>query len=128
MLAALCFQVGTGLFSSDEYYFGPLAGWVEKDVISNMTFLHQRSFEVLKILIAVHILAIALYRLVKKEYLTMAMFTGRKSPAELTEPYVSHKGDRLWPAVILLLVAALLVYIVVAWMAKPVPLDESFLF
>ena len=78
MLAVLLFQTGSGLFSSDDYYYGPLAGLIDKGLVAKLTNLHHLNFDIITALIAIHIVAILLYRLYKKEHLVGAMFTGKK--------------------------------------------------
>jgi len=78
MLAVLIFQTGTGLFSSDDYYFGPLAGLIDESWVARLTNLHHLNFDLITVLIVVHIIAIAFYRFRKKEHLVGAMFHGKK--------------------------------------------------
>lgn len=80
LIAAVLFQVTTGLLSSDENtfiyngYLNNLAG----DAGADFRKLHMLFFNVLLGLIGVHVLAVLLYRLVKKHNLVVPMLTGYK--------------------------------------------------
>lgn len=126
MLCALIAQVATGLFSSDDYLYGPLAGLVEQSTIEYLTNLHHQNFELIKILIALHIVAIALYRLLKKEALTAAMVTGRKNLKAITEPLEEISSSKILLALLVLASSVLLVYLVTIVLAEPVPLDNFY--
>jgi cytochrome b len=78
MLLFILIQVSTGLFSTDDYYFGPLNSLVSDAVATTITKIHHFNSDIIIGLIALHILAIVFYRLYKKERLVGAMFSGRK--------------------------------------------------
>ena len=88
MLAALAAQVGTGLFSSTDYGdAGPLSEWIGSDASHRLTTLHGTLFYVLLGLIALHVVAIVAYALVKRHDLVRPMVTGRKRlPATMRQP------------------------------------------
>lgn len=72
-------QAVTGLFATDDIlYSGPLTGYVGSEMERTMTRLHTRIFDVLLILVTLHVAAIAAYRLVRGERLLIAMITGYK--------------------------------------------------
>ena len=79
MLVALLVQVATGLVQIDDEDFieGPLAGLVGYDIGVLAHDVHEASFKVLLALIALHLLAIAWYRLVRRRALVRPMITGR---------------------------------------------------
>lgn len=82
MLAALAVQAGTGLYANDDILTeGPLAGTVGKATSDTLTAIHNLNALVLYALIAIHVAAIALYHIVKKQNLIAAMITGRKTLA-----------------------------------------------
>ena len=71
-------QVGTGLFTTDEIFFsGPLASLVSSDMQEQLSDLHELNFDVLLVVIALHVLAIAVYRL-KGVRLLPAMLHGKR--------------------------------------------------
>jgi cytochrome b len=79
MLAALCVQASTGLFANDDILTeGPLAHWISKGSSDLLTQVHHINKDALMVLIAVHILAVAFYFLVKHENLLTPMITGYK--------------------------------------------------
>ncbi len=80
MLLALCAQAGTGLFADDDISSeGPLAQFVDHATSRRITGLHHRIFWVLAALAALHVCAIATYRLVRRQDLVGPMITGRKT-------------------------------------------------
>ncbi|RUO60573.1 cytochrome b/b6 domain-containing protein [Pseudidiomarina insulisalsae] len=77
----LAMQLGTGLFATDEIFFsGPLASLVSSDWQNQLTDLHRLNFVVLATVIAIHILAVLLYRL-KGISLIAAMIHGKRDGA-----------------------------------------------
>jgi cytochrome b len=79
MLAALLVQVATGLFANDDIFTeGPLASWVSKAVSDTLTRVHLVNRQVLVVLVALHLAAIAVYFL-RGENLVTPMITGRKA-------------------------------------------------
>lgn len=80
LLLVLGAQVGTGLFSDDEIaFFGPLTGLVSGDTVSLATWYHKNLGKPLLIgLVALHVLAVGYYRVIKRRDLVQAMLTGDK--------------------------------------------------
>ena len=72
MMLAILLQASTGLFNSDDYYFGPLSGLIDKKLAACLSSIHQLNFDLLKLLIATHIIAILYYKFYKKENLSKA--------------------------------------------------------
>lgn len=86
MLASLCVQVGTGLFSNDDILTeGPLVFLIGKDLSDRLTALHHANKWILIGLVAVHVLAVAFYGLVKRENLVTPMVSGHKKWPEKAE-------------------------------------------
>lgn len=85
LLALVAVQATTGLFTSDDILSeGPLAHLVSAKTVSLLSGLHRIGFKVLLAFIAVHLAAVAFYRLVKKDDLIQAMISGEKSvPADV---------------------------------------------
>ena len=83
LLACVLAQTVTGLFSSDEIDTdGPLAALVSGYTVKLMTRLHHTMENVLLVLIALHVAAVLLYLLVRKDDLITPMITGRKRLAD----------------------------------------------
>lgn len=80
MLLALVVQVGLGLFAIDEdaLYEGPLSHLVSYDTARILAHRHETIFWVLVALIALHVLAVLYYLVVKRDDLVTPMVTGRR--------------------------------------------------
>ena len=79
LLAVLLLQAGTGLFANDDILTeGPLAKLVSKDASDWLTGIHEANFNLLLVLVALHIAAALFYFFVKGENLILPMITGRK--------------------------------------------------
>lgn len=64
LLVLLLLQFVSGLLASDGFFYeGPLARVVGSDLAEQMTDVHELIFDLLVIAVAIHILAIVLYRL-----------------------------------------------------------------
>lgn len=114
LLGMLALQVGSGLFSDDEIAFaGPLTRFVSGDWVGLATGLHKEVGQYLVMtLVALHLLAIAFYGVVKKLSLVRPMITGDKT---VTTPVISARDDamsRLMALAILLLCSAVTAWIV----------------
>lgn len=112
MLVAVAIQVGLGLVAQDEdgIYAGPLAGLVSSDTSDSAREIHELWFYVVLGLIALHVLAIAYYRLSGRK-LTKPMITGKAEIAPGTEPM---RPAKWWVAILCLAVAFVLARWVVA--------------
>jgi len=88
LLAFLVFQALTGLFSNDDIFFdGPLAGVVGKDLSDVITGLHHQLFEILMILIGVHVAAVIVHWVFKRDNLIRPMVSGvKKFKSDTTAP------------------------------------------
>jgi cytochrome b len=104
MLGAIAVQVGLGLFAIDEDGLneGPLAHFVSMDAAEEIAALHEDWFDVLLILIVLHIAAILFYRLVLGKRLVGPMLTGRGAIDPETEPM---RPGKCWIALLCLLAA-----------------------
>ncbi len=80
LLLVMVVQVVTGLFAVDidGIESGPLSDRVSFDAGRWAAELHEVSFTVLQVLIAVHILAVLFYLLYKRDNLIAPMITGRR--------------------------------------------------
>ncbi|PWB58350.1 MAG: hypothetical protein C3F18_02710 [Nitrosomonadales bacterium] len=83
LLAMLALQGVTGLFASDEVLGGgPLRHLVSERLGEILTELHEGSFNVLIMLVVVHVASILAHRLFKGEDLVRPMLTGYKESGE----------------------------------------------
>lgn len=78
LLLSLTVQFTTGLFATDEVFVeGPLYAYVSSDTADWMTWLHKKNFDLLLLLIGLHVAAVLLH-MVKGDALLGAMFTGKR--------------------------------------------------
>lgn len=112
LLAALLVQVGSGLlaYNTDAFIGGPLTHLVPEAIGTQALAVHHISFTVLEIVVALHVLAVLLYAVVKRHNLVRPMITGKKRlPATTPAP---RMASSLLAAAILI-VAAVLVWVLV---------------
>ena len=74
---------------NDIDFFGPLFNLVDQSMSDRLTGFHQLFAKVLLVLLAVHVVAIIFYVLIKKDNLVKPMITGWK---EVTEGKSAVKG------------------------------------
>jgi cytochrome b len=88
MLLLLLFQVGTGLFSAvqDDGAYGPLSSRIADAQSEQIAHIHMAAVNVLLAVIGLHVLAIIIYALLKRQNLLMPMLTGRKRLPATTRP------------------------------------------
>jgi cytochrome b len=100
MLALLCLQVGTGLFADDDVATtGPLGQFVSRTTRRQLTGVHVRLFWLLLALIALHVAAVAAYKIVKRKNLVSPMITGWTTDAP-SDSAVPRMG-RFWLALLI---------------------------
>lgn len=113
LLLCVLVQALTGLFANDDIVNeGPLFHWVSKETSDLLTTVHKYNFEVLLVLIAIHVSAQLFYVMYKSSNLITPMLTGtRKRGASVgrEEGRAANRGL----AVALLLAAACAVYLLV---------------
>lgn len=104
LLLAVAAQVATGLFQTDEdgLVEGPLAHLVSFDTADSMRELHEAIFDVLLVLVAIHVAAILFYRLVFGRRLLKPMITGRAMLDPAAEPM---RPGKWWVAALCLATA-----------------------
>jgi cytochrome b len=104
LLGVTALQVVSGLFNSDDDGLneGPLAPLVSNLFADAAHEVHDIAFNVLQILIILHIAAILFYRLVLGKKLVGPMISGKAALDPDTEPMRPGRG---WLAIVCLLVA-----------------------
>jgi cytochrome b len=104
MTLLLAAQVGLGLINSDEDGLaeGPLAHLVGFDTNEFAHEWHDKLFDVLLVLIALHVAAILFYRIALGKKLTKPMITGRSALDPKAEPM---RRGKWWVALLCLAVA-----------------------
>lgn len=80
MLLLLLLQAGLGLFTIDVYAIeaGPLATYVSLDTGRRIAGLHEAVFNLLCLLVVLHVAAVLGYLILKRENLVLPMLTGVK--------------------------------------------------
>jgi len=113
MLLALALQAATGLFATDDIATqGPFYSLVSEAIAGRLTALHRFNAGVIVALVALHILAVLFYLIVKQENLVTPMITGRK-------PWEDHVDSKMnavqssWLALIVALLCAAGIYFLV---------------
>ncbi|UEM23317.1 cytochrome b/b6 domain-containing protein [Skermanella mucosa] len=115
LLLILAVQVGSGLFTSDDILVdGPLVAHAGSAVVKLLSTVHRLAFNLILAMVAVHIVVIVAYLLLRGENLVRPMLTGRKIvPGGITvEP--PRQAGLLPAALIAFMAAALVVTLVTA--------------
>lgn len=112
MVALILFvfvQVATGLFAFSRRGAGPFAEQIPQSVARSIGGIHEALFNVLMVLIVVHIAGVIAESLLGKENLIRAMITGRKMLAadEADRESTSGAGGNAGPLGLALVLAAL---------------------
>lgn len=115
ILGALITQVSLGLFASDTdgLESGPLSRYVSYEVSKDAGDLHEDFFNVLLVLIGLHIAAIVFYLVIKRTNLIGPMFTGKRSAANAEGPAAGIAPVPLWRFAIGVALALAAVWLVV---------------
>jgi len=112
LLAVLLAQASTGLFSNDGLRFsGPLSLLVSADLSDWLTQMHSLIFNVILVLIWLHLVAVGFYYLVKGENLVGPMLTGQKHRAHVPEGLTLAFTHPVIAVLLLLLSAAIAAWI-----------------
>jgi cytochrome b len=114
LLGLMLIQAATGLFTNDEIFnVGPLYGYVSNDVSLWLTQLHKDLFNWILVAVGLHVAAVLLYVIFKKENLVKAMITGKK-PNKAYEGAHHIDSSKVWLALVLIvIVSAVLAAIIV---------------
>jgi len=110
MLLVLFAQVGTGLLANNEDSFveGPLSHLVGSEWGAWALKQHRRVFTAIQVTVALHILAILAYALLKRHDLVRPMITGKKRlPAATPQPRLRSP----WLALAILALCAAVVWL-----------------
>jgi cytochrome b len=116
MISTLLAQAILGLFSSDDYFFGPLSGLVSAEVIAQISELHLLNSNTVFVVIGLHVLAIIYYKIIKREPLTSAMLSGNKELPESDTMPESNVASRLLALAVIILCATLVYYLATAFL------------
>jgi cytochrome b len=88
LLALLLVQAVTGLASNDDVLTeGPYATWIGKDRSDWISHIHDINFTIIEVFVALHILAVLAYAVLKRQDLVRPMITGKKRlPGNMRAP------------------------------------------
>ncbi|MDE2403709.1 MAG: cytochrome b/b6 domain-containing protein [Sphingomonadales bacterium] len=117
LLLLLLAQVGTGLFAqdTDALYPGPLNSLVDYDTADRLAHFHHLIFKLLLLTVAIHVAAIAFYRL-RGRNLILPMLTG-------ADPAVDPAVEPLAPAgIVRFAIAAIAAAALAWWVSKGAPI------
>jgi cytochrome b len=111
MLVLIGVQTGTGLFSNDDGDTeGPLMHLVSKEQSDWLSHIHHLNFIAIEVAIALHVLAIIAYAVLKRQNLVRPMVTGTKlMPVGAAAPRLVRP---VWAAVTLALAVGVVVWVV----------------
>jgi cytochrome b len=124
MLVLMAIQAGTGLFTTDAVIWaGPYNPSVSEGTASILSTVHYWNFNVIIAMVVLHIAAILFYAFYKKQNLVVPMWHGHK-PAALVPEHEAISGSQLFKALVVSLVAAGLVYWLLAH--APVASDNTY--
>ncbi len=100
LLGLLTAQVSLGLFAQDEDAIesGPLSYLVSYEGADAAREWHHSLFDVLLVLVGIHVFAIAFYLFYKRDNLVKPMITGKK---HFAKPVVAMESAPLWRTVVI---------------------------
>jgi cytochrome b len=116
MIGLLLLQAGLGLFAVDEYGIesGPLATHVSFETGRRVAALHATVFNLLMLLICVHVVAVLAHFIFKRENLISPMLTGVKKGLSGEPPALSFSTT--WHALLAVALSALAVLALISTM------------
>lgn len=111
LLLLVLAQAVTGLFTNDLItYVGPLGELVPESLSERLTSLHKIMSNVILAAVGLHIVAVAVYFLWKKQNLVRPMLTGRRDDlADASLPPLADRAPPLWRALTVVAVAVVVV-------------------
>lgn len=119
-LLFLCaLQAFSGLFTNDEIMFkGALSSLIDVDLSLWITSIHKQMAWVLMAFVALHVLAIVLYKIIKKDNLVIPMITGKKT---LSDDFAqNYQAAPIWVWIVAILFSCLVLYLALGcWIPEP---------
>lgn len=110
MLLLIGLQAISGLFVTDEIFSeGPYYTAVNTSVKDVMAFVHFNLFNLLLVVVGLHITAVFVYQCYKKQNLISAMFNGKKRVTD-----TAIHSSKILRALLVLALVAIAVYLLVA--------------
>ena len=119
LLASIGLQAFTGLFTSDDIVWaGPYNSAVSSALADKMGAIHHENYEILLVLVGLHLAAIIYYAIWKRQRLVPAMVTGLK-PAKEVPAGEAIPGSQLLKALIVALLCTAAVTVLVKKAPEP---------
>ena len=116
LLLLIAAQAATGLFATDDIFNdGPLNRLVSNNLADTLTGWHHLIFNLLLGAAALHVLAVVLYLLVKRDNLVWPMVTGRKPGAGLHHVQIERRVPG-WRACVVAAISVAAVWALVEWL------------
>jgi cytochrome b len=112
LMAALAVIVATGLFSASRRLVGPFADAIPSGMARAMAEIHEVAFNVLLVLVTIHVLGVVADMVLNRENLIGAMWYGRKS-VDAAAARAERPLAPLWSAIL----AAAVGVAAMAWLA-----------
>jgi cytochrome b len=111
LLITILIQGITGLFANDEIFnLGPLYAYINDDLSLQLTSLHRQLFYWILGAVTLHILAVIVHVIVKRDNIIKSMFTGKKNVpaaeaegASLPDDQVAIGSSKIWRAFVILI-------------------------
>ncbi len=120
LLTVILIQGVTGLFTNDEIFnVGPLYAYISDELSLQLTSLHRQLFYWILGAIALHILAVVLHVVLKRENIIKAMFTGKKNVMlgeenlQAADDKTSFGSSKTWLAIVIVVVLSALLAAVI---------------
>lgn len=114
LIAVLLLQAMTGLFANDGLRFhGPLALLVSEETSTRLTGLHGTIFNIILILVWLHVVAVGFYLFVQRDNLIKPMLTGRKHKKHVPDGWNITLAQPYLAVLILALAAGLVFWLTV---------------
>ncbi len=125
MLFVIGLQTLSGLFNNDDYFFGALNYLATDTLEKYFHLIHQWNFDLIVLVIAVHIMAIIFYRVYKNQHLSSAMIHGKKlgSPESLSVKHARKTTTLIVAAIVFTLCAGGVFLLATALPEPPVASD-----
>ncbi len=122
MLLVLLVQAVLGLFSTDDYFYGPLSGLVGDETRAYLSSLHLSNVNLIYALLSLHVLAVLFYQFVKKQPLVQAMLNGKKPNTVGNNK--SFKPTHIWLALLSIMISVAVVYYLATAYTDQIPSGE----
>lgn len=110
-LLVIALQAISGLFMTDDILFtGVLHNWLSSAITDSIIWFHNNAFNLLLVLIGVHVFAVVVHAKTNQPYIIKAMFDGNKPNQQFA---VTHDWHMHMKCLICVVISAVKVYLLV---------------